>query len=294
MGDDEPATDPHLDPFIATIYDGEHGGASDDVDWAVSLAAGIDEQVADLGCGTGRLSLPLALAGRRVIALDRAPAMLTQLRRKLRAEAPAIRRRVTVLKADLRTLDQSLPVHAVGLAVLGYNTFASLMTSTEQQRCLLGLQAALRPGGALTIATAALSAAHLLLPEGFTQDVYRRAAPELGSGVTLSRMDIHRWTDQTHQIRRLAHVYEVTGPDGGRRQHHFEYAVRYTTRFELEHLLARCGFGRVRVYGGYLEEPFTVAGGLLVALAQTEGAEPSRERRGAAAAERGLVVTSAE
>lgn len=44
--------------------------------------------VLDLGCGTGRLALPLAAAGLRVIAVDRSQRVLAFLRRKL-AELPA-------------------------------------------------------------------------------------------------------------------------------------------------------------------------------------------------------------
>src|SRR5881394_339967 len=41
--------------------------------------AGPGAQVVDLGCGTGQISLPLALRGARVLAVDVSPAMVRRL-----------------------------------------------------------------------------------------------------------------------------------------------------------------------------------------------------------------------
>jgi SAM-dependent methyltransferase len=257
--------DPHQAAFVARIYDGEHGGTEADIDWALGLARGSGGPVADLGCGTGRLTLPLAAAGFDVLAVDRAPPMLRRLQAKLERQPAAVRRRVTSEQADLTTWKSRRG--DVGLALLGYNTFAALLTPDDQRRCLVAIREASRPDGLLAIATAAVGARVVALPEGFTHEVYRRPAPELGRGVQLVRRDTHRWTDETHQLRRLALTYDGLEPDGGRRQHHYEYVARYTSRWELEHLLARCGFGPIHVSGGYDDEPFRVEGGLLVVTA---------------------------
>ncbi|MGI8913909.1 MAG: class I SAM-dependent methyltransferase [Chloroflexota bacterium] len=257
--------DPHQAAFIAQIYDGEHSDNEADVAWALRLARAAGGLVADLGCGTGRLTLPLAAAGCDVAAVDRSPAMLQRLQAKLAHRSPAVRDQVHAEQADLTAWSGHRG--EVALAILGYNTFAALLTAEEQQRALAVIRTALRPGGRLAIATAAVGARVVALPEGLTREVYRRPAPELGRGVELSRRDIHRWTDETSQIRQLALLYDVLEPEGGRRQHQFDYAARYTSRWELEHLLVRGGFDDVRVSGGYDAEPFTVEVGLLVVTA---------------------------
>lgn len=260
----EPAEldDPHQAAFVARIYDGEHRGDEADIAWARRLARIAGGPVADLGCGTGRLTLPLVEAGHDVVAVDRSPAMLQQLQRKLARQPQAVQERVSIERTDLRTWAGHR--HDVALALLGYNTFAALLTPDEQLGCLTAVRAALRPGGLLALATAAVGARVIALPDGFTREVYRRPAPELGQAVELTRHDIHRWTDETRQIRQLAVLYDVQEPDGGRRRYQYEYAARYTSRWELAHLLARCAFDDIHTHGGYDEEPFTVEGGLLV------------------------------
>ena len=258
--------DPHLDPFVARVYDAEHAAPEDDVPWVLDLASR-GGAVADLGCGTGRLTLPLAQAGYMVEALDHSAAMLERLQHKLSQQSPAVQQRVHLHHVDLSAIGSVLLSGSVSLAMIGYNTFGGLLTAGEQQECLRQVHATLRPGGQVAIATAVLSAASLGLPEGLSREVYRRPAPELGEGVTLARRDVHRWTDETNQVRHLALVYDVLEPDGGRQLRQFEYVVRYSSRWELEHLLVRCGFSSVQVLGGYASEPFDVAGGLLVVTA---------------------------
>src|SRR5437762_12653200 len=54
--------------------------------------------ILELGCGTGRLAIPLAEAGFAVTGIDRAPAMLAEARRK----AAATRVSVSWHEADMR------------------------------------------------------------------------------------------------------------------------------------------------------------------------------------------------
>lgn len=71
----------------ATVFDRRHGAAmsEDGVDrlwFAAGLQAGA--RVLDIGAGTGRVAIPLAMRGCRVVALDPATAMVDQLRAKAR------------------------------------------------------------------------------------------------------------------------------------------------------------------------------------------------------------------
>ncbi len=64
------------------------------------LALRTDELIADVGAGAGALTVPLALAGARVLAVERDPAMQRELRAAI--SRAGVARRVTVVPADLR------------------------------------------------------------------------------------------------------------------------------------------------------------------------------------------------
>src|SRR3712207_4898298 len=76
-----------------------------DVDFYVSEAerSGYGSTVVELGCGTGRVTLPLARAGHTVIGVDSAPSMLARARTRLAAEPDDVRGRVGLLEADARS-----------------------------------------------------------------------------------------------------------------------------------------------------------------------------------------------
>src|SRR5436190_21884809 len=96
---------PPRDPFEdALLYDWEYRRRRDDVLFYRTLADERGGPILDLGCGTGRLTVPLLRAGHVVVGIDRAPAMLARAAARVARLAPRVRRRALVLRADLRQL----------------------------------------------------------------------------------------------------------------------------------------------------------------------------------------------
>lgn len=96
--------------------------------------------VLDLGCGTGRLSVPLALAGRRVTGLDAAPAMLEAAQAK--AEAAGVH--VEWRRGDMTSFELD---RRFDLIMVTGNTLAHLTTDADLYGCLRGIRRHLGPGG---------------------------------------------------------------------------------------------------------------------------------------------------
>jgi cyclopropane fatty-acyl-phospholipid synthase-like methyltransferase len=71
-------TDPYA--AIAALYDLEHGEYDADLDLYLSLALATGDPVLELGCGSGRLLVPLAEAGHRVTGVDQSRPMLERAR----------------------------------------------------------------------------------------------------------------------------------------------------------------------------------------------------------------------
>lgn len=72
----------------ATYYDYYATGLEGDLQFYVEEARRAGSPVLDLGCGTGRILIPIAEAGIEVVGLDHSTIMLEQARRKVAALAP--------------------------------------------------------------------------------------------------------------------------------------------------------------------------------------------------------------
>jgi SAM-dependent methyltransferase len=130
----------------AALYDYEYRRRRADVAFYRELARqrGAD-RILELGAGTGRVTVPLARAGRHVVALDQSAAMLARLRDRIARLSPSAAARITPVAGDLRTF-------AVGgrfpLVIAAFNVLEHLYTRGEVTACLQRVAAHLSPGGA--------------------------------------------------------------------------------------------------------------------------------------------------
>jgi SAM-dependent methyltransferase len=88
---------------LAKYYDGAYEAMKlEDAPFYLELARKSGGPVLEIGCGTGRVLLPIARAGVEIEGLDASPAMLGVLRSKLAKEAADVRRRVKLHAGDVR------------------------------------------------------------------------------------------------------------------------------------------------------------------------------------------------
>ena len=102
------------------------------------LAASAGGEVADLGCGTGRVALHLARRGHTVIGIDRDATLLAALSERA-GGLP-----VEPLHADVREFELDRPV---SLALAPMQTLQLLEGPDDRIACLQRVAAALAPGG---------------------------------------------------------------------------------------------------------------------------------------------------
>lgn len=115
--------------LTAHLYDLHHSHYIKDLGFWLDLAAETGQPLLELGCGTGRVLLPLALAGHRVFGLDRDAAMLSVLRRDL---PHAVSPNVFIFQADLTAFCLS---ERFKLILLPCNTYSTL-SGTQRAECL--------------------------------------------------------------------------------------------------------------------------------------------------------------
>lgn len=127
----------------APFYDLTHLGLSGEDTFYVGNAVRSGGPVLELGAGTGRLAIPMAMSGVRVAALDNATAMLRELQEKRSCLGP-IPGRVWPIAGDMR--DFAL-AQSFALIVAAYRTLMHLRNEEERRACLACITRHLAPGG---------------------------------------------------------------------------------------------------------------------------------------------------
>lgn len=116
--------------MLPELYHAHHNRHLEDLPFWLELAQLSGDPILELGCGTGRVLIPLALTGHRTVGVDRDPGMLKYLQDNL---APQILPRPSLIVADIcrYSLAQQFP-----LIILPCNTLSTL--EAEQRRECLG------------------------------------------------------------------------------------------------------------------------------------------------------------
>jgi SAM-dependent methyltransferase len=129
---------------IAELYDPWSRSVTEDVGFYVDLALASGGPVVELGVGTGRIAIPTARAGVRVIGVDSSRAMLAVCERR-GGEAG-----VTAL-LDLRLGDVVAPglVERVPLVTCPFRAYLHLESDAERVHALRAARDLLLPGGRL-------------------------------------------------------------------------------------------------------------------------------------------------
>jgi len=134
-------------------YDLEHLGDSEDVEFYVSLVRRLQpRKVLELGCGTGRITLPLAEQGAQlafdVTGLDSQAEMLETAKKRLLEVPPKVRERLRLIQGDMRTWQSE---SAFDLIVIPCSSISHLLTLQEQLTVWNQCRRNLRPGGRFVV-----------------------------------------------------------------------------------------------------------------------------------------------
>ena len=237
--------------LLARYYDLTHDRLTADIGLILSLAARLPTPVVELGCGTGRLLLPLARARHTVLGVDNSAAMLARARSRLAQEPAEVAQRVTLLAADMVHLE--LPRRA-GLVIIPYNTLLHLEPLRHLPAVLKHVRRHLLPQGQLFIDLpnpffiAATPDEPLLALENVVTD------PESGELIlqqAASRVDTHR------QILEITWIYDRSPATGGPvTRDVIPMTYHYLFPHEVQRQLGAAGLQQVGQYGSYSLAPF--------------------------------------
>jgi SAM-dependent methyltransferase len=255
------ADQPWVDASLAHIYDTLSAPYDEDLAWYHEQAAAQGDRVLELGCGSGRLLVPLARAGCSLVGLDVSPPMLAIARKRLAAAGPVVANRVRLVEGHMRafTLGETFD-----LAIIAARSFCYLVDRADQQSALRAIAAHLRPGGLLAFDLLNQQPAWIAEPPGcLRQDVVYIDAAQ---GLTIARTEAVISNDVAAQVRVLRSGYELVSDSGAITKRFVEWPYRWVYRFEAELLLEQAGLVVEGVYGGYQREPLTAGSKWIVIL----------------------------
>ena len=223
----------------------------DDVEFYVELAQASGGPVLEIGCGTGRVSLPIAAAGIDVVGVDFATAMLEKAREqatKTKGHGGA----VEFVQGDMRTLalDRHFP-----LVIIPARTLYLALTPEEQLETLRRAAEHLAPTGALAF--------NLFVPDSdLISDVSEKPFsmgetihPETGLRCLLTAVNRTDPVGQT--IHSIQTVEELSDTGEVVRTVNLEVDLRYLYPSEVHVMLEQVGMVADQVFGDFDGGPLT-------------------------------------
>lgn len=134
---------PGVDPYSRPdLYDLEYADLVEDHAFYVSAAVGSAGPVLELGAGTGRLTIPIAQAGRPIVAVEHADAMRARLHS--RAVAAGVGDRVEIVAGDFRTVRLG---RRFAVVLLPFNALHHCADEDDLAGLFATVAAHLQPGG---------------------------------------------------------------------------------------------------------------------------------------------------
>lgn len=234
--------------FVADLYDWVIPYRErPDISFFVDAAKNAGSPVLEIGCGTGRVLIPSARAGVDVVGLDMSSQMLAVCRKRLREEHVSVQARVELVQADMRHFDLE---RRFTLATLPFRPFQHLITVRDQLSCLMSIRRHLVDGGRVV-----LDLFNPSLDELANGQEGQEAGDEPEFSMPDGRRVVRRHKivarDRSSQVNQVELIYYVTHPNGREERLVHAFPMRYLFRFEVEHLLVRCGFHVEQLYAGF-------------------------------------------
>jgi SAM-dependent methyltransferase len=202
--------------------------------------------VLELGCGNGRVAIPLARAGFRVAALDSSGPMLSQLRDHLGRESEDVRLRVEPIQDDMRRFNLD---RIFRLICLPFNSMLLLVQPQERQATLERVREHLAPSGAFAFDIFTPDPTRLVDDGGWTVDLdFETNNPE-GEGPVRVLRECWRQVDLGRQIISIRFRYRVSAEGGEPASWEDALDLAYIFPRELELILERQGFRITERFG---------------------------------------------
>jgi SAM-dependent methyltransferase len=241
--------------MLPLLYHTHHSQHLEDLPFWLELAAQCGDPVLELGCGTGRVLMPLAQAGYRSIGIDRD---LDRLR-FLKANIRDVKLSPWLIGADITRFNLALQI---SLIILPCNTFSTLQKN-ERQAFLECVHKHLFPGGyfAVSIPNPENLADLPARSTGEPEDEFTH--PQTGNPVQVSSS----WRRTKHTFN-LTWTYDHLYPNGRVERFTVETVHQIIPTSGYLDEIRAAGLEVIDVYGNFDRSPYQNDSPYLICLAQ--------------------------
>jgi SAM-dependent methyltransferase len=243
---------------FADVYDLEYGTVTFDIDFYLEQAQAAEAPVLELACGTGRVALRIAQAGIPVVGVDSSQSMLEKARENAaRLEASQAGRPLPVewVQADMRDFDLG---RGFGLVIIPARSFLHLLDPEDHVNVLRRIHQHLLPGGKLALNLFVPDLQMIAEHSSSTDQMlrYRREFTETATGRRVSVWESRRYDVHRQRIYQRFRYEELDDEGNVLSARYRGYTLCYIWPREMEHLLVRCGFNIVDLFGWFDRRPF--------------------------------------
>jgi len=260
--------DPAEAARLAALYDlgtaPLEGGP--DVEWFSGLARRTGGPILELGCGTGRITVPIAQDGHHIVGLDRSAAMLERAERRARRADVEVR----WVEGDMRAFSFN---EAFALVFVAFNSFL-MLDPNDRWSCLARVREHLAPRGRVAIDVFQPDPEVIVGKDGGVVDEWERIDPENGRAVrklssshaNVDGVTQRFWYDEMTDGGTVLRIGGTT-------------TLHYLYRREAELLFSEAGFVIETLHGDYDGNPADARSQKLLVVAKRKERGQGRERR---------------
>jgi len=211
-------------------------------------------EILELGCGTGRVALTLAMEGFRVMGLDLSRQMLDVFERKLEREllkTPELSRRMKIVYGDMANFKMD---RKFALIIAPFRAFQAVTAQRDIEGTLACVRDHLADGGVFIVNVFNPYADPLdeswRRPETFIDEI-----ADGQSGIKLERYECRDRIDTENQIIYPYLAYNVTYPDGRKERLVEPLQLKYYYSRQLRAEAEKAGLETVEEFSWYDKSP---------------------------------------
>ena len=241
--------------FVAEYYDSAYDHLrTKDIGFFISYSKKSNGRTLELGCGTGRVLIPTAIAGCEITGFDLSSYMLGKCREKLERQPSEVQKRVKLVQGNMTGFDTN---EKYSLVTIPFRPFQDLISVEEQKSCLNSIYKHLASGGLLIFDVFHPYPPRLVRNPEYMTEKEDLPLTQLPDGRTLRRTNRTSAFHRDQQYNDIELIYYISHPEGKKERLVESFPMRYFFRYELEHLLNLCGFRVVELFGDFDKSDFS-------------------------------------